>query len=173
MCPSCDRRSLEGFWVSGLHATAVRPAAARSPHPARAPPRAYVHSLGRRLSICIGKYVTVFQAEIYASYVLMKFRLTLHQRNTLVFALMVKQLWKLYRLLNQRPHWYGRAKGRWMVSPPIICGTLLGPRTFWNTWKWSCRWARKGGFRSPFCWTGAGAGSLKAEYKEENSVLVG
>jgi hypothetical protein len=54
--------------------------------------RAYVHSLGRRLSICIGKYVTVFQAEIYASYVLMKFRLTLHKRNTLVFALRVKQL---------------------------------------------------------------------------------
>jgi hypothetical protein len=40
-------------------------------------------------------------------------------------------------------------------------------------WKWNCRWARKEGFRSLFCWTGAGPGRLEAEYKEENSVLGG
>jgi hypothetical protein len=53
-----------------------------------------------------------------------------------------------------------------------LCGTFLGPRTFWNTWKWNCRWARKRGLRLLFCWTGAGLGGLEAEYKEENSVLV-
>jgi hypothetical protein len=50
--------------------------------------------LGRRLSISVGKYVTVFQAERYMLSwpVFTKFRLMLDQRNTLVFGLIVKQL---------------------------------------------------------------------------------
>jgi len=44
---------------------------------------------------------------------------------------MVKQLWKLYRLLKQCPHWYDNAEGRWMTFPPTIlwdCGSpeILG-----------------------------------------------
>ena len=42
--------------------------------------------------------------------VFMKFKPMLYQRNTSVSALIVKQIWKLFRLLKQRPHWYGRAR---------------------------------------------------------------
>jgi hypothetical protein len=43
--------------------------------------------------------------------VLIKFKLMLDNRSELVFALTVQQLCKLFRLLKQRPHWYGSAEG--------------------------------------------------------------
>jgi hypothetical protein len=45
----------------------------------------------------------------------MKFLWMLDQRNTLVFALIVRQLWKPLRLLKQCPHWYNSAKRHWMT----------------------------------------------------------
>jgi len=41
----------------------------------------------------------------------------LDQRNWLVFALIVRQLVELYRLLKH-PHWNGSANGHWMTFPP-------------------------------------------------------
>jgi hypothetical protein len=63
----------------------------------------------------------------------------------------------------------------WNPSILLTMGTRVSfPRlTFWNTWKWNCRSARKGELRSLFCWSRAGPGGFEAEYKQENSVLVG
>jgi hypothetical protein len=52
----------------------------------------------------------------------------------------------------------------WYLHLPL-CGDLLGPRTFWNTWKWNCRWTRKGGFCSPVIWTRAALGVSRQNIK--------
>jgi hypothetical protein len=49
--------------------------------------RVYGQSLGRRLSICLGKYATAFQAEIHAILAWM-----LDQRNMLLYAVIDRQL---------------------------------------------------------------------------------
>lgn len=43
--------------------------------------------------------------------------------------------------------------------------------TFWNTWKWNCRWLRKEWLCSPDCRTRAGPRSLEAEYKAEDASI--
>jgi hypothetical protein len=50
----------------------------------------------------------------------MKFGRLLGQRNTSVFAMTVKQPWKLFRLLQLHPHWYDCANGHWMIFPLTI-----------------------------------------------------
>jgi len=53
----------------------------------------YGQSLGRRLSIPVGKHATVFQAEVYAILAcVMKFKLKGDQRSMLVFSLIARQL---------------------------------------------------------------------------------
>jgi len=53
----------------------------------------YGQSLGRKFSVCLGKYITVFQAEIYAILVCAyETQRMLGQRNVLVFALTVRGL---------------------------------------------------------------------------------
>jgi hypothetical protein len=47
----------------------------------------------------------------------MKFVRMLDQRNTTVFALIVRQLGKPFGLLKQCPHWYNSAKRHWMTFP--------------------------------------------------------
>ena len=60
----------------------------------------------------------------------MKFVQMLDQRNTLVFALIVRQLWKPFRLLKQCPHWYNSAKRHWMTFPlGILCDCSGSPDT--------------------------------------------
>ena len=53
----------------------------------------YEQSVGRRLSFSLGRYATVFQAEIYTIWhVFMKFNFRIDQRNTLVSVLIVRWL---------------------------------------------------------------------------------
>ena len=35
-------------------------------------------------------------------------------------------LWKLFRLLKERPHWYGKAKGRWVTFTTTILWDFFG-----------------------------------------------
>jgi hypothetical protein len=74
----------------------------------------------------------------------MKFVQMLDQRNTLVFALIVRQLWKPFRLLKQCPHSYNNAKRHWMTFPLVILWDCSGspdtlgyvemklPSSFWE-----------------------------------------
>jgi len=117
----------------------------------------YGQSLGRRLNISLRLYATVFQAEIYAIWhVLLKFKWAADQRSTsvLVFGLTGRRLWKLFRLLQQQTIGTAVPKSHDWRFRPQFCGTLLGLRLFWDTWKWNCRWAHKGRDRPTVCWTG-------------------
>jgi hypothetical protein len=58
----------------------------------------YLQSEGRGLSMSVEKYVTVFQAEIYAILACVyEIQILPDQRNILIFALIVKLFWKHYR----------------------------------------------------------------------------
>ena len=52
--------------------------------------------------------------------VLTKFKWMTDQKNTLVFVLIVRWLWKLFRLPKQCLHWCNGAKKHWMTFPPTI-----------------------------------------------------
>jgi len=52
--------------------------------------------------------------------VCVKFVWTLHQGNTLVFALTIRRLWKPLRLPTQRPHWYIQQCQKVLTFPPDI-----------------------------------------------------
>ena len=93
----------------------------------------------------------------------------LDQRNMLVFALIVRQLWKLYRLLKTSP-----LVQQWQcvlndISTHHSVG-FLGPWIFWIMWKCYCQWACKGGFHSSVCHARAGLGGLKVKYKEQDKM---
>ena len=52
--------------------------------------------------------------------VLTKFKWTTDQRNTLVFFLIARRLWELFRLPRRRPCWCNTAKRHWTTFPPTI-----------------------------------------------------
>ena len=100
---------------------------------------------------------------------------TLGQRKTSVFALIVRRLWKLFRLPKQRLHRYNSIERRWTTFPP---GTLWGcfgslDILGYSTRRWICRQARMRGYCSPVCWTGPDLGGLWAEYKKKDKRLDG
>ena len=84
----------------------------------------YGQSVRRRLSFSLGRYATVFQAEIYmlSWHVLMKFNFRDDQRRTSVSALVAGQLSKLFRS-SERLHWSNSANRHSMISLP---GRLWG-----------------------------------------------
>ena len=116
----------------------------------------YGQSLGRRLSISIGKYATVFQAEIctimaYAYEIKMNASPEKHvcTCSDSQAALKAFQAAKpTSPLVQQCPkdveHFHA-----------VFCGIVLGPQTFWGKWKWNCCWARNLLWRS----LGKGGGS--------------
>jgi hypothetical protein len=78
----------------------------------------YGKSLGRRLRISLENMLQFFRLRYMLSWsVFTKFKQVLGQRNMLVFALTVRQLWEPLRLLTH-PHWYDNAKRHWMISLP-------------------------------------------------------
>ena len=115
---------------------------------------------GKRLSISLGKYGTVFSPRYTPSWpVLTKFKCKLNQRSTLVFVLIVGQLKKLFRLPKQRPHWQNSArKALNDISIKYSVGLFWIPAHSWVRRNKTARWARKGGNCSPICWTGIDLG---------------
>ena len=61
----------------------------------------------------------------------------------------------------------------WHFQPPF-CGTSLGLRTVWDTWKWSCQLACKGRNCSPGCWNRIGLGGSQGRIysKRLSAVLI-
>ena len=87
----------------------------------------YGQSVGRRRSISLGRYATVFQTEIYATLpVLMKFSCMVDLRSTWVFAMTDRWLWKLFRPSEQHLHWFNSAKRHWMISLPSTLWGCIG-----------------------------------------------
>jgi hypothetical protein len=73
----------------------------------------YRQSVGRRLSISLGKQATVFQFEVHALLACIhEMKLRIGQRNMLVFALIVRRFLKSFRLPKQRFHWCDNARWR-------------------------------------------------------------
>jgi hypothetical protein len=72
----------------------------------------YGQSLGRRLSIFLGKYATVFQAEVYAILTSVYEIQTLVRPEKYVIALLVRWLCKNFSLPKQCLHWYNSAQRR-------------------------------------------------------------
>ena len=95
----------------------------------------YGQSLGRRLTISLGKYATVFPAEIYMLSwpLLMKFKWAIDQKNTASICSDSHAVWKLFRLSKLCPHWCKSAKRHWMTFLPTILWDCSGPWTFWDT----------------------------------------
>jgi len=83
---------------------------------------------------------------------LLKFKWTIDQRNTLSICSYSQAFWKLFRLSKLRPHCCNSSKRHWMTFISTILWDSSGPRTFRDTWKWNCWWAHKGGNCSPVCW---------------------
>jgi hypothetical protein len=57
----------------------------------------------------------------------MKLKLRSGQRNILVFALIVRRIWKRCRLPEQRLLWYDSARRRWMISTRHAVGLYWVP----------------------------------------------
>jgi len=70
----------------------------------------YRQLLGRRLSISLGKYATIFQAEVYAILASVYEIQTLVRPEKYVTALIVGQLCKNFRLPKQHLHWYNSSQ---------------------------------------------------------------
>jgi hypothetical protein len=87
--------------------------------------------------------------------VFMKLKLRIGQKNVLVFALIVRRLWKRFRLPKQRLLWYDSARRHWMISLPDMLWGYIGPWTCRSERKWNCWQAHEGWFCSTVCWTWA------------------
>ena len=55
-----------------------------------------------------------------------KLKLRTDQRNTSVFALIVRRLWRRFRLPKQRLRWYDSASRHWMTSLPGMLWGYIG-----------------------------------------------
>ena len=81
----------------------------------------YGQSVGRRLSISLGKHATVFQTEVYVILACVHETDTQDRPDKYVFALTARWLWQHFRLPKQCLHWCDSAKRCWMMS---LAGTL-------------------------------------------------
>jgi len=64
-----------------------------------------------------------------------KFLWMFDQKNALVFSLTARRLWKLFKLPEQRPHWYKSDKTRWTIFPPEKKDKMLyGNQSFMAIW---------------------------------------
>jgi hypothetical protein len=87
----------------------------------------YGQSLRSKLSISLRRYATIFQAEVLVIFAcIYEIQSNGGSEKYINICLIVKQLWKLFRLLKQHLHWYGSAKGRWVISPPITLWGCFG-----------------------------------------------
>jgi hypothetical protein len=73
----------------------------------------YGQSLGRRRSISLGRYSTIFQAEIYAI-LACAYEIQTNVRSEKYISICCdsQSALKALQAPKQRPHWYGSAKGR-------------------------------------------------------------
>jgi len=77
-------------------------------------------SVWRRLSFSLGRYVTVFQAEIYAILACI-YEIQFQNRPEIyVSVLTVRRLWKVFRPSEQCLHWSNSAKRHGTISPPSM-----------------------------------------------------
>ena len=86
--------------------------------------------------------------------VCMKFKLMLGQRNMLVFAPIVRWLWKPFRLPSISIGTTGRKDAEWYIYPAHV-GSVLGAGTWWGMRKQNFRQARERQFLSEVCRTWA------------------
>jgi hypothetical protein len=90
--------------------------------------------VGRRLSISLRKYATVFMLSCP---VLIKFKWMVDQRNMWVFALTARQLCPSGHQNNTSIGMTVPKGIEWHLYPEH-CGSVLGSWTFWGTRKWNC-----------------------------------
>ena len=85
----------------------------------------YGQSVGKRLSFSLGRYATVFQAEIYA--ILARAHQIQFQGRPEkhVSICSDRQLWKLFRL-SERLQWFISAKRHWMIPLPSMLWGCIG-----------------------------------------------
>ena len=72
----------------------------------------YGPSVRRRLSFPLGRYATIFQAEIYAILACAHEIQSQNRPEKYVFAPIVQRPWRPLTLLERRLHWYTNAKRR-------------------------------------------------------------
>jgi hypothetical protein len=93
----------------------------------------YEQSLGRRLSISLAKYATVFQAEIYAILACV-YEIQANVRSEKYISICYDSEAALKALQAAKT----TSPLVWQYQMYLhlpLSGTLLGPRTFWNNWK--------------------------------------
>jgi len=84
-----------------------------------------LESVGRRLSFSLGRYATVFQAEIYAILACVHEIQSQNRPQKYVSALLVRQNWKLSSP-SERLHWSDSAKRHWTISLSGMCWGCSG-----------------------------------------------
>lgn len=118
----------------------------------------YGPSLDGRLSISLGRYVTLFQAKIYVIL-------------ACVYEIQIKVTLEKYLSVCSDSQAVLKALQAANTTSPLVCPTTLWdsfvPRTFWNKRKWNCQWVHKGVFRLPVCRTRAGLRICRQNIKEK------
>jgi hypothetical protein len=107
--------------------------------------------LGRRLSISLGEYAAVFQAEIYAI-LPCAYEIQMNNRPEKYVFYLIGSFESSAGCQDDVLVSATVPKGIEQHFHPPYCGTLLGTQTFWDMWKSNCQWARC----SLVCWTGTG-----------------
>jgi hypothetical protein len=123
--------------------------------------------MGRRLTVSLGRHATVLQAEIYAILACV-YEIQMNARSEHDISICsdsqaaLKALWAAKK---QCCHWYGSAKGCWMIYPPT---TLWESCVHRHSGIWSVH--QRVGPEPAF--GGGGSLSLEAECKEKDLVLA-
>ena len=85
----------------------------------------YGQSVGGRLSFSLGMLQFFRLRYMLSWHMLMKFNFRVDQRSIWVTALIVRQLWKLFRP-SEPLHWSKSAKRYWMISLPGMLWGCIG-----------------------------------------------
>jgi hypothetical protein len=102
--------------------------------------RAYGQSLGTGLSISLGRYATVFQAEINAILTCAyKIQMNAKPEKYISICSDSQASWKTLqsaKTMSPLVQWFQKAVND--ISTHHFAG-FLGPRTFWDMWKRNCQ----------------------------------
>jgi hypothetical protein len=86
----------------------------------------YGQPVRRRLSLPLGRYATVFQAEVFANLACAHDIKNHGTPEKHVTALIVWRPWRLSGLSEKHPHWFANVRRRWMISPSGMLWDFIG-----------------------------------------------